>query len=211
MTTTKQLEELITAENVKYIGESIAVSVMKKMMLFSGSALNDLYRMLVHDAYGKNPTDSYSHGYDIASEVICFLCQYIGKNLSDMVCKDKHNNPITIRHASYKLAFRYIEKERFRIFRYKNIDKVSPSQFATNIEDHREITDDDFDKVDAIINKMQLTQPELETLNCYMMGMQYIQIARYFNVDHTTIWRRRKRIQEKYYRYVLCEQNQLLP
>ena len=44
---TKQLEELITVENVKNIGESIAISAMKKMMLFSGNALNDLYRMLV--------------------------------------------------------------------------------------------------------------------------------------------------------------------
>ena len=208
---TKQLEQLITAENVKNIGESIAVSAMKKMKLVSSSALNDLYRMLVHDSYGKNPNDSYSHGYDIASEVICFLCQYIGKNLTDMECKDKHGNLITIRHASYKTAYKYIEKERFAIFNYKNIENVSPLNFERSIEDHREVTDEDFDKVDAIINKMQLTQPELETLNCYMMGMQYIQIARYFNVDHSTIWRRRKRIQEKYYKYVLCEQNGLLP
>ena len=69
---TKQLEQLITAENVKNIGESIAVSAMKKMMLFSGNALNDLYRMLVHDSYGKNPVDIYSPGYDIAS---CLVLQ----------------------------------------------------------------------------------------------------------------------------------------
>ena len=208
---TKQLEQLITAENVKNIGESIAVSAMKKMVLFSGNELNDLYRMLVHDSYGKNPDDIYSPGYDIASEVICFLCQYIGKNLTDMVCKDKHGNPITIRHASYKTAYKYIEKERFAIFNHRNIEKVSLANFERNIEDRREVTDEDFDKVDAIINKMQLTQPELETLTCYMMGMQYIQIARYFSVDHSTIWRRRKRIQEKYYKYILCEQNGLLP
>ena len=128
-----------------------------------------------------------------------------------MVRKDKHGNPITIRHASYKPAYKYIEKECFAIFNHKNIEKVSPLNFERNIEDRREVTDEDFDKVDAIINKMQLTQPELETLNCYMMGMQYIQIARYFNVDHSTIWRRRKRIQEKYYKYILCEQNGLLP
>ena len=32
---TKQIEQLITEENVKNIGESIAVSAMKKMMLFA--------------------------------------------------------------------------------------------------------------------------------------------------------------------------------
>lgn len=42
---TKQLEQLITAENVKNIGESIAVSAMKKMMLCSGSALNETTRL----------------------------------------------------------------------------------------------------------------------------------------------------------------------
>ena len=77
-------------ENVKNNGESIAVSAMKKLMVYSGNAFNDLYRMLVHDFYGKNLADIYSHGYDIASEVICFLCQYIGNNLTDMICKDKH-------------------------------------------------------------------------------------------------------------------------
>ncbi len=53
-------------------------------------------------------------------------------------------------------------------------------------------------EVDEIIERMNLSVEEKETLLCYMAGMGYVEIAKYFAVTNTTIWYRRKRIQRKY-------------
>ena len=82
----------ITAENVQHIGECIALSAIKKMMRFTGrpKSLNKLYVGLVDDIYGnRGYNTTFSDGYDLASEVICFLCHYIGHNLDDPACQNR--------------------------------------------------------------------------------------------------------------------------
>ncbi|MEG1669376.1 hypothetical protein, partial [Chryseobacterium sp.] len=95
----------ITADNVKDLGEAIAIHALKITMAYSGKALDDLYRGLVHDTFDYKPIDEpYSDGYDIASEAICFLCGHIGQDLSDEFKTDKKGRIITIRHACYRVA-----------------------------------------------------------------------------------------------------------
>ena len=45
---------------------------------------------------------------------------------------------------------------------------------------------------------MALPDYEYETLLAMMSGMRLIDMKRYFNVDYTTIYRRKIRIQKKY-------------
>ena len=45
---------------------------------------------------------------------------------------------------------------------------------------------------------MALPDYEYETLLAMMNGMRMIDMKRYFNVDYTTIYRRKLRIQKKY-------------
>ena len=44
---------------------------------------------------------------------------------------------------------------------------------------------------------MNLTQGEYDVLCAYMSGLSNIEIAKLLNVNRTTIWRRRKIIQQK--------------
>ena len=70
----------ITAENIQHIGECIALSAIKKMMRFAHHprSLDKLYAGLVEDIYhSKGYNTTFSDGYDLASEVICFLCHYM--------------------------------------------------------------------------------------------------------------------------------------
>ena len=46
---------------------------------------------------------------------------------------------------------------------------------------------------------------ETETLNYYMAGLGFVEIAQMQNVNNTTVWRRRKSIQKKYQRYVIMQ------
>ena len=55
-----------------------------------------------------------------------------------------------------------------------------------------------YERYDKLIAKMALPDYEYETLLAMMNGIRMIDMKRYFNVDYTTIYRRKLRIQKKY-------------
>ena len=57
----------------------------------------------------------------------------------------------------------------------------------------------------TIIHQMRLTIAEEETLNYYMAGLGFVEIAQMQNVNNTTVWCHRKSIQKKYLRYVVMQ------
>ena len=196
----------ITAENVQHIGECIALSAIKKMMRFAHHprSLDKLYAGLVEDIYhSKGYNTTFSDGYDLASEVICFLCHYIGHNLDDLACQNRKGELLTVRFACYRHALRYIEKEYLYVNRIISIEECSPADASIDFETQYEI--EDYTKVDTIIHQMRLTIAETETLNHYMAGLGFVEIAQMLNVNNTTVWRRRKSIQKKYQRYVIMQ------
>lgn len=56
----------------------------------------------------------------------------------------------------------------------------------------------DYTKYDKIMRKLKLNKGEKETLNCYMQGIGFVQQAKMFSLNPSTIWRRRKSMQNKY-------------
>ena len=196
----------ITDENVQHIGECIALSAIKKMKHFAGHprSLDKLYAGLIEDVYGnRSYNTTFSDGYDLASEVICFLCHYIGHNLDDLACQNREGELLTVRYACYRHALRYIEKEYLSAFKTISIEECSPADASIDFETQYEI--EDYTKVDTIIHQMRLTVAEEETLNYYMAGPGFVAIAQMQNVNNTTVWRRRKSIQKKYLRYVAMQ------
>ena len=196
----------ITGENVQHIGECIALSAIKKMMRFTGhpKSLNKLYVGLADDIYGnRGYNTTFSDGYDLASEVICFLCHYMGHNLDDLACQNRKGELLTVRFACYRHAMRYIEKEYLSGHKTISIEECSPADASIDFETQYEI--EDYAKVDTIIHQMRLTVAETETLNHYMAGLGFVEIAQMQNVNNTTVWRRRKSIQKKYLRYIVMQ------
>ena len=162
----------ITAENVQHIGEYIALSAIKKMMRFAHHprSLDKLYAGLVEDVYGnRGYNTTFSDGYDLASEVICFLCHYIGHNLDDLACQNRKGELLTVRFACYRHALRYIEKEYLSVYKTISIEECSPADASIDFETQTEI--EDYTKVDTIIHQMRLTVTDAETLNYYMAGL----------------------------------------
>ena len=196
----------ITEENVQHIGECIALSAIKKMMRFAHHprSLDKLYTGLVEDIYhNKGYNTTFSDGYDLASEVICFLCHYIGHNLDDLACQNRRGELLTVRFTCYRHALRYIEKEYLSPYKTVSIEECSSADASIDFETQYEI--EDYTKVDTIIHQMHLTIAEEETLNYYMAGLGFVEIAQMHNVNNTTVWRRRKSIQKKYLRYVVMQ------
>ena len=58
--------------------------------------------------------------------------------------------------------------------------------------------EESFKKCAKVIRKMKLTKGERQTLDCYIAGMRFSEIADKLKIDRSNVWRRRERIQNKY-------------
>lgn len=188
---------VITADNIKKIGELIALLTIRTVMCRSGKDLYRLYDGLIKDCNKSNDSlAEYSDGYDIAQTAMLFLCEHIGKRLDDNYTTTR-GNVISIKQACFRFTDRYLDKQFTRHLEYTTaISDSVASSHITFIDDE---SNNDYTAVDAIIEALHLTPVEYETLSAYMSGLSHIEIASLLKVNRTTIWRRRTRIQEKYY------------
>lgn len=189
----------ITAENVRKLGEMIAIHAMKITMAYSGKSLDDLYAGLIHDIFDYKPIDEpYSDGYDIASEAICFLCGHIGQSLDDEFKTDKKGRVITIRHACYRVCYKYIEHQRRHIYNTTSYNTFIDGEEPSFEVDYEQEHENNNEILDTLISNMNLSQGQLDTLNCYMAGMTFTQTAEFLAVNLSTVWRRIQHIQQIY-------------
>ena len=73
---------VITAENIQKIGEVIALTCIKTVIIRSGKDLHYLYKGLLRDMNrSKEDNSPFSNAYDIAQEAMLFLCQHISEKL----------------------------------------------------------------------------------------------------------------------------------
>ena len=94
---------------IKQLGEFIGVSAIRRVMHYQGERGYKLYLDLVHDIiYEKQANETFSDGYDIASEAICFLCEHIGKPLGTILKVNNQGKELNIRDICFKTVFRYI-------------------------------------------------------------------------------------------------------
>lgn len=188
---------VITADNIKKIGELIALLTIRTVMCRSGKDLYRLYDGLIKDCNKSNDSlAEYSDGYDIAQTAMLFLCEHIGKRLGDSYTTTR-GNVISIKQACFRFTDRYLDKQFTRHLTHTTaISDSVASSHMTFIDDE---SNNDYTAVDALIKRMHLTQGEYDVLCAYMSGLTYLEATNLLNVNRTTIWRRRTRIQEKYY------------
>lgn len=187
---------VITADNIKKIGELIALLTIRTVMCRSGKDLYRLYDGLIKDCNKSNDSlAEYSDGYDIAQTAMLFLCEHIGKRLGGNYTTTR-GNVISIKQACFRFTDRYLDKQFTRHLTHTTAisDSVASSHIAF-IDDE---SNNDYTAVDALMAKMKLTVVEYETLCAYMAGLTYLEVTRLLNVNRTTIWRRRMSLQRKY-------------
>ena len=187
---------VISAENIQKMGEVIALTCIKTVIVRASKDLNHLYVRLIDDInHSKNSTRPFSDAYDIAQEAMLFLCEHIGKKLGDGYTT-KYGKTITIRSACFRHTDRYLDKQYTRpITNTVSLDERITSEPVETLDDEQK---NDYTVVDGLIAKMKLTAAEYETLCAYMAGLTYLEVTRLLNVNRTTIWRRRMSLQRKY-------------
>lgn len=187
---------VISAENVQRMGEVIALTCIKTVIVRSGKDLHYLYKGLLRDMNRSEEDYSpFSNAYDIAQEAMLFLCQHIGEKLGDNYTT-KYGKVVSIKSACYRCADNYLQKQYTRhLSNTISLDERITADPETTLDDERK---NDYTVVDGLIAKMKLTAAEHETLCAYMAGLTYLEVTRLLNVNRTTIWRRQNSIQKKY-------------
>ena len=96
-----------------------------------------------------NPEHIFSDAYDFAQNAICFLCEFIGKELTD-VYTVKNGKVITIKQATYTLVSRYVDRMRRNNYRACDIDNYVES-LSVEIDHYEE---KDYTEVDNKIEPL---------------------------------------------------------
>lgn len=187
---------VISAENIQKIGEVIALTCIKTVIVRSGKDLHYLYKGMLKDMNrAKDDLSPFSDAYDIAQEAMLFLCQHMGEKLGN-ICITKYGKTTTIRSACFRCADNYLEKQYARhIVNAVSLDERITAEPETILEDEQK---NDCTAVDGVVKQMKLTKVEQETLSHLMVGLTCIEIAKLCNANRTTIWRRQNRIKQKY-------------
>ena len=186
----------ITKENVKRLGEMIAIRALKTVTRYSGNALDKLYCGLIKDINNSNGKNCiFSDGYDIAQTAICFLCEHIGKALTDLIGTKKNGDIITVIKACYRVTDKYITKKRTTFYETVCLDSCG---LETTVPFENDVTLTDYSSVDETIKKMELTERQTETLSYCMSGNSIYETARLLSLNPTTVWRSMVSIRKKY-------------
>ena len=188
------LSEIISFDNVQKMGELITLKTLRGSCSYSKCA-STLYFRYVNDLNRRNNA-SYvlSDAYDLAQMAICFLYEFIGKKLDD-VYKVKNGKIITIRKATYNLVSNEVTKLYLKSIRYLGLECTEVQKLSVELSAYRE---QDFSGVDSKIAKLNLKESEQVVLDCYMSGMTSGEIANFLDIDRSTVFRRRQRIQIQY-------------
>lgn|SRR5574344_710283 len=187
---------VVTRENVMTIGEVIAVRAVKIKKRFEGRNLYQLEKGMLYDIYHKKSTNStYSDGYDIVQESICFLCQFIGKRLGDIIQKSKHGKGYdTLRNACYKHIHAYLRRQIVVNKELECNEELDIVKVDTDCLKEPE----DFTRVNVIIKKLQLTKNELKVLQGFYNGLTYDNVAEFANLNRKTVYLIKMKLREKY-------------
>ena len=192
-------DEVISDDNVKLMGEMVALQVLRNAIPFDFEVVEKLYNGLVKDLHHLNENRYIiSDRYDYAQTAICFLLQFKGKRAFDIYSIDRNGKEITIKNACYREVDRKLCHYRKRIARCRFIEL---NHNKRDIPDHRDYFEDreaDFDRADKILKAMQLTDMELNVLNCYMNKMKLSEVCAELGMTHDAVKYRKMRIRQKY-------------
>ncbi len=189
------LSETISFENVQLMSEMITLKTLRGRYAYARQGLDWLYVGLVKDLNRNNAINHvFSDAYDFVQTAVCFLCEFVGKKLTD-IYMIKNGQEITIKQATYLLVGRNIDRMRRHIARHCDLESTDAQNISVEIDHYEE---KDYTEVDNTIERLGLKPRDRVVLDCYMAGMTCNEIADFLDISRITVWRRRTRAQVKY-------------
>ena len=195
--------EPISAQNVKLMGEMIALQALRTVKKFDMKVADKLYIGLIKDLHHMSEIDYIvSDGYDVAQTAICFLYQFAGRKATEICGKDRRGKEISIKLACYREVDKFIDSLRNRSDRHGSIEYIDFTDYKAlpmdpvNCFEHEQT---DYTKYDELVGALQLSALELAILNCYMNGMRQAEVCAELGIGRGTINHRKASIRQRYY------------
>ena len=195
--------EPISAENVKLMGEMIALQALRTVKKFDMKIADKLYIGLIKDLHHMGEIDYIvSDGYDCTQTAMCFLYQFVGRKVSEIYGKDRKGKELTIKLACYREVDRFIDSLRNRSDRRGPVEYIDFTDYKALPMDpvncfEQEQTD--YSKYDELVGALQLSALELAILNCYMNGMRQAEVCAELGIGRGKINSRKASIRQRYY------------
>lgn len=188
---------IITADNVKDLGEYIATVALKRVMHCYGERGYKLYYGLLEDiVHTKAANQTINEGYEIASEAICYLCEFIGKPLGKIVARDKNGKEYSIKDMCFKTTFRFINKSESYVSKIADINHPYIMEMSVPFES--ESVKEKKPDIKQNIRKLTLTKKQKQVVNLVMKGMNPYQVSIKLKLTNQAIYARLKQVRYKY-------------
>ena len=192
-------EERISDENVKLMGEMMALQALRTAKKFDWQIADRYYIGLIKDLHHMGEVDYIvSDGYDIAQTAICFLCQFKGRRVSDLYGKDRRGKEITIKLACYRELDNILRHCRRRAQKTDEIDFTDYKALPMDPVNCFEKEQTDYTKYDELVGALQLSALEIAILNCCMNGMVQSEVIAELGIGRGTINFRKASIRKRY-------------
>ena len=195
--------EPISAQNVKLMGEMIALQALRTVKKFDMKVADRLYIGLIKDLHHMGEIDYIvSDGYDVAQTAICFLYQFVGRKVSEIYGKDRKGKESSIKLACYREVDRFVDSLRNRSDRHgtiKHIDFTDYKALPMDPVNCFEKKQTDYTKYDELVEALQLSALELAILDCYMNGMKQAEVCAELGINRGTINHRKASIRKRYH------------
>ena len=191
--------EPISNENVKLMGEMIALQALRTHKKFDMKVADTLYIGLIKDLHHMGEINYIvSDGYDVAQAAICFLYQFIGHTVNEIYGKDKHGKEITIKLACYREIDSELMRLRWKAEKTDYIDFTDYKALPMDPVNCFEKEQTDYSKYDELVGALQLSALELAILNCYMNGMVQSEVCAELGIGRGTIYHRKVSVRQRY-------------
>lgn len=196
--------EPISNENVKLMGEMIALQALRTVKKYDMKVADKMYIGLIKDLHHMGEIDyTVSDGYDVAQTAICFLYQFVGHSAHEICGKDKRGKELTIKLACYREVDHFIDSLRNRTDRQGSVvesidftDYKALPMDPVNCFEHEQT---DYSKYDELVGALQLSALELAILNCYINGMVQSEVCAELGIGRGRINSRKASIRRRYY------------
>ena len=154
------------------MGEMIALQAVRNVLPYDFEVVSKLYNGLVKDLNHISQIDyTITDGYDYAQTAICFLYQFKGMYVNDVYGKDKSGKYISIKTACYRTVDKELLHFRRKIAGNRQIDLCHNKHDIPDPRDCFEDNTANYDKADALLSALNLSEIELQLLDCYYNGM----------------------------------------
>ena len=103
------LSKIISPDTVQPMSKLIALSALRKTHCYFGKLAPKLYAGLIGDPFDAHDSHyHFSDGYDVVQVAACYLYDWNGHSVDEVIGTSKNGRPITIKHNCYTEIYRHL-------------------------------------------------------------------------------------------------------